>query len=81
MINTNLFASGIITEEQLADDLKKYPLKRYGRLKKLLMPLFIFFQMRVNGLRFQFSNRWWLYIVVVMKAYIKAISYYLPQNF
>lgn len=31
MIQTNLFASGTITEEQLADDLKKYPLKRYGQ--------------------------------------------------
>jgi NAD(P)-dependent dehydrogenase (short-subunit alcohol dehydrogenase family) len=31
MIQTNLFASGAITEEQLTDDMKKYPLKRYGK--------------------------------------------------
>jgi len=31
MIQTNLFASGIISEEQLEDDMKKYPLKRHGQ--------------------------------------------------
>lgn len=30
MINTNILESGIITEEQLQEDMKKYPLKRYG---------------------------------------------------
>ena len=30
MIKTNIFEGGTITEEQLADDVKKYPLKRYG---------------------------------------------------
>jgi NAD(P)-dependent dehydrogenase (short-subunit alcohol dehydrogenase family) len=31
MIDTNIFSSGTITEEQLIDDSKKYPLKRYGK--------------------------------------------------
>ncbi len=31
MIQTNIFADGTITEEQLADDMKRYPLKRYGK--------------------------------------------------
>lgn len=31
MINTNILDSGIISEEQLNEDSKKYPLKRYGR--------------------------------------------------
>ena len=31
MINTNLFDSGVINEEQLAEDMKRYPLGRYGK--------------------------------------------------
>ncbi|MDR0559840.1 MAG: SDR family oxidoreductase, partial [Prevotellaceae bacterium] len=31
MIDTNIFESGVISEEQLREDMKKYPLKRYGR--------------------------------------------------
>jgi NAD(P)-dependent dehydrogenase (short-subunit alcohol dehydrogenase family) len=31
MVQTNIFASGTITEEQLECDMKKYPLKRYGK--------------------------------------------------
>jgi NAD(P)-dependent dehydrogenase (short-subunit alcohol dehydrogenase family) len=31
MINTNIFESGVISQEQLQEDMKKYPLKRYGR--------------------------------------------------
>jgi NAD(P)-dependent dehydrogenase (short-subunit alcohol dehydrogenase family) len=30
MINTNILESGVITEEQLQEEMKKYPLKRYG---------------------------------------------------
>ncbi|MDR3285848.1 MAG: SDR family oxidoreductase [Prevotellaceae bacterium] len=30
MIHTNILESGIISEEQLKEDMKKYPLKRYG---------------------------------------------------
>jgi NAD(P)-dependent dehydrogenase (short-subunit alcohol dehydrogenase family) len=30
MINTNILESGTITDEQLKEDMKKYPLKRYG---------------------------------------------------
>ncbi len=30
-IQTNFFAEGVISEEQLSDDLKKYPLKRFGQ--------------------------------------------------
>ena len=30
MINTNLLHREVVTEEQLAEDMKKYPLKRYG---------------------------------------------------
>ncbi len=31
MVDTDLFTSGIITAEQLAEDAKRYPLGRYGR--------------------------------------------------
>jgi NAD(P)-dependent dehydrogenase (short-subunit alcohol dehydrogenase family) len=31
MINTNILESGIISREQLEEDIKKYPLKRYGQ--------------------------------------------------
>jgi NAD(P)-dependent dehydrogenase (short-subunit alcohol dehydrogenase family) len=31
MIDTNIFNSGIISEEQLKEDMKRYPLKRYGK--------------------------------------------------
>lgn len=31
MIQTNLFERGAITKEQLTDDMKNYPLKRYGQ--------------------------------------------------
>lgn len=30
MINTSILSSGAVTKEQLEDDVKKYPLKRYG---------------------------------------------------
>lgn len=30
MINTEIFSSGALTKEQLEEDMKKYPLKRYG---------------------------------------------------
>lgn len=30
MINTNIYESGVVTEEQLIEDTKKYPLGRYG---------------------------------------------------
>jgi NAD(P)-dependent dehydrogenase (short-subunit alcohol dehydrogenase family) len=31
MIDTNIFASGIITQDQLREDMSNYPLKRYGK--------------------------------------------------
>jgi len=31
MIHTNILESGVITEEQFKEDMKKYPLKRYGK--------------------------------------------------
>lgn len=31
MVHTNIFSEGVITEEQLQEDIKKYPLKRYGK--------------------------------------------------
>jgi NAD(P)-dependent dehydrogenase (short-subunit alcohol dehydrogenase family) len=31
MIHTNIFESGAITKEQLQEDMKQYPLKRYGK--------------------------------------------------
>jgi NAD(P)-dependent dehydrogenase (short-subunit alcohol dehydrogenase family) len=31
MIDTNILESGVITQEQLWEDMKKYPLKRYGK--------------------------------------------------
>lgn len=35
MINTNIFGDGELTEEQLHEDIKKYPLKRYGEPKEV----------------------------------------------
>jgi NAD(P)-dependent dehydrogenase (short-subunit alcohol dehydrogenase family) len=31
MIDTNIFSSGIITQEQLKQDINRYPMKRYGK--------------------------------------------------
>lgn len=31
MIDTSIFADGTLTEEQLKEDMKRYPLKRYGK--------------------------------------------------
>lgn len=31
MIDTNIYSSGVIDEEMLKEDVKKYPLKRYGK--------------------------------------------------
>jgi NAD(P)-dependent dehydrogenase (short-subunit alcohol dehydrogenase family) len=31
MIDTNILEAGVITQEQLQEDIKKYPLKRYGK--------------------------------------------------
>lgn len=31
MIETDIFSEGKITEEQLKEDMKRYPLKRYGK--------------------------------------------------
>lgn len=31
MVDTNILSSGVVTEEQLEEDRKKYPLKRYGK--------------------------------------------------
>lgn len=31
MIDTNIFAAGTITQEQLKEDMNRYPLKRYGK--------------------------------------------------
>ena len=31
MIDTAIFDEGVITKEQLEEDAKKYPMKRYGR--------------------------------------------------
>jgi NAD(P)-dependent dehydrogenase (short-subunit alcohol dehydrogenase family) len=31
MIHTNIFESGVIAQEQLEEDMKRYPLKRYGK--------------------------------------------------
>ena len=35
MINTNIFEFGVVTEEQLVEDAKKYPLGRYGEPKEV----------------------------------------------
>jgi len=34
-IETNIFEAGIITEEQLKEDMKRYPLKRYGKPEEI----------------------------------------------
>jgi NAD(P)-dependent dehydrogenase (short-subunit alcohol dehydrogenase family) len=31
MIDTNIYSEGVITEEQLKEDINRYPLKRYGK--------------------------------------------------
>lgn len=35
MIDTDIFASGAITQEQLREDVNRYPLKRYGRPEEI----------------------------------------------
>ena len=35
MVDTPLIHRGTITEEQLADDVKRYPLERYGRPEEI----------------------------------------------
>ena len=35
MINTNILEFGVVTEEQLVEDAKKYPLGRYGEPKEV----------------------------------------------
>lgn len=35
MINTEILSSGVVTKEQLEEDMKKYPLKRYGEPKEV----------------------------------------------
>ena len=35
MVHTNIYESGVISEEQLKEDMKKYPLKRYGKPEEI----------------------------------------------
>jgi NAD(P)-dependent dehydrogenase (short-subunit alcohol dehydrogenase family) len=35
MVHTNIYKEGIITEEQLKEDLKRYPLKRFGHPEEI----------------------------------------------
>jgi NAD(P)-dependent dehydrogenase (short-subunit alcohol dehydrogenase family) len=35
MVHTNIFESGVIDEEYLKEDMKKYPLKRYGQPEEI----------------------------------------------
>jgi NAD(P)-dependent dehydrogenase (short-subunit alcohol dehydrogenase family) len=35
MVHTNIFESGVISEEQLQEDMKKYPLKRFGKPEEI----------------------------------------------
>ena len=35
MVRTNIFESGVIADEQLNEDMKKYPLKRYGKPEEI----------------------------------------------
>lgn len=35
MVDTNIMDAGIITKEQLEEDTKKYPLKRYGQPEEI----------------------------------------------
>lgn len=35
MVDTNILSKGIITEEQLKEDAKKYPLRRYGKPEEI----------------------------------------------
>jgi len=42
MIDTNLLSDGRITEEQLKEDVKKYPLKRYGKPEEVAYAVIYF---------------------------------------
>jgi len=35
MVHTNIYESGVISEEQLKEDMKRYPLKRYGKPEEI----------------------------------------------
>jgi NAD(P)-dependent dehydrogenase (short-subunit alcohol dehydrogenase family) len=35
MVDTHLFDAGVISQEQLAEDVKRYPLKRYGKPEEI----------------------------------------------
>ena len=35
MVDTNILAESDITEEQLKEDMKRYPLKRYGKPEEI----------------------------------------------
>jgi NAD(P)-dependent dehydrogenase (short-subunit alcohol dehydrogenase family) len=35
MVDTHIFDEGTISREQLAEDVKRYPLKRYGRPEEI----------------------------------------------
>jgi len=40
--NTNIYETGTITEEQLAEDTKNYPLKRYGEPEEVAYAVIYF---------------------------------------
>jgi NAD(P)-dependent dehydrogenase (short-subunit alcohol dehydrogenase family) len=35
VVETNIFSKGVISEEQILDEIKKYPLKRYGKPEEI----------------------------------------------
>jgi NAD(P)-dependent dehydrogenase (short-subunit alcohol dehydrogenase family) len=35
MVNTKIYADGVITDDQLQEDMKRYPLKRYGKPEEI----------------------------------------------
>ena len=53
MIDTNLFAEGILTQQQLKEDINSYPLKRYGKPEEVAyMVIFLSVRLIFLGNRF-----------------------------
>ncbi len=49
MVETNILESGVISNDQLNEDKKKYPLKRYGKPEEVAYAVIYCYRMPVNG--------------------------------
>jgi 3-oxoacyl-[acyl-carrier-protein] synthase-3 len=73
MVQTDILNSGTLTEEQVAADIKKYPMGRYGNLSTI----------RCFGVdnRNKYPFRWGENnFLLIMKAFVNSIAYYLPEK-